>query len=278
MATEQSQSLTVVNTKKDALALFRLLRKLDPQALYLSTDLCSKHRREVVARVKQRLAAGEPCHLVSTQLIEAGVDLDFPLVLRALAPLDSLIQTAGRCNREGKLTMGRVIIFQPGEGGSPGDEYKRRVNITRKLYGAGYRDLNMPEVAYKYFQDFYQVESTDRPKINELRAMFDYPKVAQEFRMIKDDAMNVVVKFGDAAEQEKIAQILSRLKAGTPASRFLLRELQPYTVAVRTTKVPALVKQRFIAPILPDLGEWLGSYDKDAGLIAEDFQAEDLII
>lgn len=277
MATEQPKSLTVVNTKKDALTLFRLVKELDPQALYLSTDLCSKHRREVVSKVKDRLDKGEPCHLVSTQLIEAGVDLDFPLVLRALAPLDSIIQTAGRCNREGKLTLGRVIIFQPKEGGLPGDEYKRRVNITRKLYGAGYRDLNAPEVAYKYFEQFFQVESTDKHKINELRAGFNYPEVARQFRMIDDNTMNVVVRFGEKAEQARINNILDQLKAGTPASRFLLRELQPYTVAVRVNKATRLIKDRFITQLMPDLGEWLGQYDKDAGLVAEDYQAEDWI-
>lgn len=113
---DAAQVLTIVNTKKDALALLDALN--DPEALHLSTLLCGAHRRAVITEVKRRLNAGEACRLVSTQVVEAGVDIDFPLVLRAFGPLDSIIQAAGRANREGKLAgKGRVIIFDPLEGG-----------------------------------------------------------------------------------------------------------------------------------------------------------------
>lgn len=103
MRTER-QALAVVNTKKDALAL---LAALDgPEALHLSTMLCGAHRRRVIEDMRRRLADGEPCRLVSTQVIEAGVDLDFPLVLWAMGPLDGIMQSAGRCNREGRLCPG----------------------------------------------------------------------------------------------------------------------------------------------------------------------------
>ena len=82
------------------------------QVLHLSTNMCQKHRMAVIDKVKNKLKNGEKLILCSTQLIEAGVDMDFPIVFRELAPLESIIQSAGRCNREGKLKKGKVFLFQ----------------------------------------------------------------------------------------------------------------------------------------------------------------------
>ena len=127
----EPQCLAVVNTKKDALALLDALN--DPEALHLSTLLCMAHRRKVMEGIKVRLATGQPCRVVATQVVEAGVDLDFPVVLRAMGPLDRIVQAAGRCNREGRLSQGRVIIFQPAEGQIPPGDYRAGHDIARAM-------------------------------------------------------------------------------------------------------------------------------------------------
>src|SRR5205823_12528509 len=127
-----TQGMVVVNTKADALELLDALG--DPDALHLSTLLCAAHRRAALTEVRRRLDAGEPCRLVATQVVEAGVDLDFPLVLRALGPLDRIVQAAGRANREGKRHQGgTVIVFFPQDGGVPPGPYKTGTDITRIL-------------------------------------------------------------------------------------------------------------------------------------------------
>ncbi len=144
-----SQTLAVVNTKKDAFALLDALN--DPTALHLSTQMCGAHRLATLAEVRRRLDTGEPCRLVATQVVEAGVDIDFPLVLRAIGPLDRIVQAAGRCNREGRLKEGRVVIFDPEEGSSPPGIYRTGLDTAISLL-ANQCDLHEPETYRKYFQ------------------------------------------------------------------------------------------------------------------------------
>jgi CRISPR-associated endonuclease/helicase Cas3 len=155
---EQPSGLAVLNTKKDALRLLDAIDNLsrrvetwqddwvqrlaaalgEATALHLSTLLCGAHRRDVLTEIKRRLDTGLPCHVVSTQVIEAGVDLDFPFVMRALAPLDSIIQAAGRCNREGRLPQkGRVVVFEPEGGGIPHGAYRTGADVSRSLLRGG---------------------------------------------------------------------------------------------------------------------------------------------
>ena len=125
LATEAAvsgQVMVVVNTTADARTVFDTWRGTVPAgvAWHLSTRMCAAHRRRVLAAVRGRLDAGQPVLLVSTQLIEAGVDIDFPVVHRVIAPADSLLQAAGRANREGKLPgMGKVIVVDPPTPGTP---------------------------------------------------------------------------------------------------------------------------------------------------------------
>lgn len=275
---EESQALAILNTKKDALALLDALD--DPNALHLSTLLCGAHRARVIEEVTRRLVAGEPCRLIATQVVEAGVDLDFPLVLRAVGPLYSIIQAAGRANREGNLDKGRVIVFEPVEGGLPRGAYQRATQTTRTLLNAGPLDMNDPAIIQTYFARLYQLECTDRNEIQKKRRELDYPEVARRFRMIDDDTVNVVViEYGTEEERQRVRLILAKLRAGVPPTRRLLRQLQPYTVSLWRRQAIEHQKQGYLSTgqVAPGLWEWLGSYDQVRGLSAADMDADQLV-
>ena len=278
---EERQGLAVVNTKKDALALLDALD--DPEALHLSTLLCGAHRRAVIGKVRQRLKDGLPCRLVSTQVIEAGVDLDFRLVLRAFGPLDGIIQAAGRCNREGKLKrLGQVVVFQPAEGGLPPGSYKTATGITRTLHtsallNGGSLDPDDLDTARQYFQRLFPVTETDAKGVQERRGSLDYPEVADRFRMIDDATESVVITcYGD--RQERVREILEHLRGGDPQARQLRRELQPYIVALYTQQAAQYRRRGLISEVSTGLGEWHGTYDQGRGLTGEGPDPDMLVV
>jgi CRISPR-associated endonuclease/helicase Cas3 len=263
----EKAALAVVNTKKDALALLRALG--DPKSLHLSTSLCGAHRRQAIAEVKARLSAGLPCRLVSTQVVEAGVDLDFPLVLRAMGPLDSIIQAAGRCNREGRMAAGRVIVFEPAEGGLPPGAYRTAVGVTKTLLASGAVDADDPAVSRAYFTRLFQTLSLDPREIQKLRAGLDYPAVAEQFHMIDDDGLTVVVAYGARKERARVQAALDHLRAGRH-SRQIYAALQPYVVSLRAHEARRCGREGWIAPVTEGLGEWTGKYDDRLGLLTQD--------
>ena len=268
---EMPQALAVVNTKKDALALLEALN--EETALHLSTLLCGRHREAVIAEIRQRLGNGEPCHVVSTQVVEAGVDLDFPLVLRAIGPMDSIIQAAGRCNRNGSLDEGRVIVFQPETGTFPPGNYRTATQKTIAMLNAGHNDLDDPDVAAQYFRRLYQDVATDACQVQEKRKALDYPEVARQFKMIDDDTVSAVVT-GETAfraadkleEWPKILDAIAALRRGSKNTRHLLRQMQPWAVSLYRRE--ALEKERagLLDEIMPGLYEWRGAYNEITGI------------
>jgi CRISPR-associated endonuclease/helicase Cas3 len=259
-----SQALVVVNTKKDALALLDALGD-DLAVSHLSTLLCGVHRAEVLRDVRIRLAAGEPCRLVSTQVVEAGVDLDFPLVLRAVGPLDRIVQAAGRCNREGKLpTGGRVVIFDPAEGGSPPGAYRTGLDTAANMLGQGC-DLHDPLTYERYFILLFQGVETDRERIQDLRQSLDYPEVAKKFRLVDDDGAPVVVR--PDGHEATVGGLLAVLRRAGEPPRWAMRRLQRFVVNVRSRLVAVYEGRGLLSEVAPGLWEWLGGYDRLRGLV-----------
>lgn len=208
----EQQALCVVNLKSHAAALLDELKN-DEAVFHLSTNLCALHRRAVLDEVRARLLAGKPCRLISTQCVEAGVDVDFPVVYRALAPLDAIAQAAGRCNREGRLTdgdgnrkHGEVRVFEPEVAGDyrkryPTRAYFQAAEVTRSmLIGTGEAglDLNDPAVFRDYYHRLYDLSKpeTQNKELADALTAVDFVRVAKEYRLIDQSAIQVLVPYG----------------------------------------------------------------------------------
>lgn len=278
---ERPQAMAILNTKKDALALLAALG--DPDAFHLSTLLCGAHRRDVLAKIKARLAAGEPCRLVATQVVEAGVDLDFPFVLRALGPLDAIIQAAGRCNREGRLDRGLTIVFRPAEGGSPAGSYKvgralTEAALTTASYQGRHFDPNDPAAYAAYSRELFAHLSTDREGIQALRAALDFPAVADKFRMIDEATVGVIVRYGEPKERARVRRAIDELAARRGSPRQLRRTVQPFTVPVPANRLDQVLDSAYLRDVTDGLREWLGDYDQRVGLVGTGLGAESSVL
>jgi CRISPR-associated endonuclease/helicase Cas3 len=264
------QVLAVVNTKQDALDLLDALD--DPEALHLSTLLCGAHRRDVIAKIKQRLRDGQPCRLVSTQVVEAGVDIDFPLVLRALGPLDRIIQAAGRCNREGRRERGRVMVFTPARECLPPGPYRAATDVTRALVNSGTLDPDDPASVRDYFRQVFDIVDLDRDTIQDLRAALNYPEVARRVRLIEEETEAVIVAYGDADARQQVRDLIAALQQKPANARLLLRRVQPYLVSIRASMAETYRARGWIEPLadLPGLGIWHRRYDAVRGLAPDD--------
>lgn len=225
------QVLCIVNRRDDAEVLWR---KLPQGAIHLSARMCGAHRATVIADIKDRLKVGESIRVVSTQLVEAGVDLDFPVVYRAMAGLDSIAQAAGRCNREGKLApeKGRVVVFNPPKPSPSGLLLKAEQAAQRVLAGASGEPLT-PANYTLYFDHFYgDVNSYDKEGVMDLlardaaRGEIQFRTAAEKFRLIPDQGQqSVFVQWGEGAA------LIERLKTEGPY-RELMRRLQRHSVTL----------------------------------------------
>jgi CRISPR-associated endonuclease/helicase Cas3 len=253
------QSLAIVNTRRQATDLLGALD--DPDAFHLSTYMCSAHRRKVLDAVRDRLRPpGLPCRLVSTQVIEAGVDLDFPLVLRAVGPLDRIVQAAGRCNREGRLPEGLVVVFTPEDDQIPRGVYRTASDIARTMLSDPGVDLHDPEVFRTFFRALYAARGgTDAEGIEALRGRLDFPSVARRFRIISDDTLPVAVPYGDAT------RVLDALD-DYPGDVRLWRRLQGYLVQVHLGEAARLEQEGLIVQRPSGARAWTGHYDERIGI------------
>ncbi len=262
----ESQSLAIVNAVDDAQDLFDILDH--PHAFHLSTRLCPAHRRRVLDEVIRRLRAGQPVYLVATQVVEAGVDISFPLVLRALGPLDSIIQAGGRCNREGEVKgYGRVIVFKPEDGKMPPGAYQAGTDQTLALlkqYQDGFADrLHSPDLPSEYFQRLYGTQNLDKHNIRRTEEDGQFRETSRRYRFI-EETIGVVVPYTLEHEQATLLKpeaVLSRIVARGTAFRDDWRELQPFTVNLRRRLHKQAVDKGLCVEIVPGVWRWCGAYD-----------------
>lgn len=227
------QALCIVNTRAHARKLFEALGP-DDGHFHLSALLCPAHRAKKLCVIRERLAAGEPCRVISTQLVEAGVDVDFPVVLRAATGIDSIAQAAGRCNREGKLPVrGEVTVFDPECGLPPG--YFRRTADVGALTVRGFSDLLSPDAVRHYFTQLYSFEGADgldtkgilrRLEENARSLSFPFREIAEDFRIIDSDMDSLIIPWDEEARH------LIRELRHTDFPAATARKLQRYTVQI----------------------------------------------
>ncbi len=262
----KDQVLCVVNTRKAAQTVFR---KLSGEGnFHLSTLMCPAHRKAMLAEIRRRLQAGLPCRVVSTSLIEAGVDVDFPAVYREEAGLDSILQAAGRCNREGRRAPedSVVTIFQ-GEDAPP-KLFATAIGAGRLTLGR-FADIASREAVAAYFRDLLDLsgqQAQDREGI--LAKMkwefFPFREVSDRFHLIDSPTVTVYVPWGEGAE------LLERLRAGE-CSRALYRRLGQYGVSAYPDHVRALHGAGALEPL--EDGSFalrdLELYDEATGLSRE---------
>lgn len=283
---ELNQVLCIVNTKSHAAALYSLVRANTSDGVFhLSTRLCAAHRADLLHEIRRRLRAGLPCRVVSTQLIEAGVDIDFPVVYRAVCGLDSLAQAAGRCNREGRRPSGDVFLFEPEK--APPSMFRKQIQAASEV-AACHDDLLSLDAIEQYFRlHYWQRKQTATQGVDgwdsqgimkkfargtKLPWHFQFQSAAEAYRLIADRETPLIVPYGPLG-----SEICDELLRADPVTARLLRRAQRYTVGVLDRELTDLRTSCAVAPTSCEL--WIlqdeRNYDLARGLVTEDGDGRD---
>lgn len=251
--------------------------------IHLSALMCGAHRSLVIGRIKERLDSQIATRVISTQLVEAGVDLDFPVVYRALAGLDSIAQAAGRCNREGRLQQGHVVVFVPPSKAPPG-HLRQAALIGRRLLAEMNDDPLAPHRFEQFFKELYWLKGSNldaKGILQDLAAdqqlRFSFRTAASKFRLIDDSQQApVLVRYGEGAD------LIEVLHKNGP-DRWLLRKLQRYVVNVPRYLHSRLLAEGTIRELYPGVcvQEYDASYDAALGFCpdrSQVYEADELVV
>ena len=236
---DNPRAMCIVNSRKHAYALFQLAKedKNLESVYHLSTLMHSKHRRKVLSEVKEKLKSAENVILIATSLVEAGVDIDFPMVMRSIAGIDSIIQAGGRANREGKIDKGRVLIFEPtSEMGKIPKSILSMVSITQEVVRVLADEAFENTGVHMYFENLYHASSSSNVldtknilsefevRVNQYK--FNFETVAKKYKIIEDNTKSVIVN-----SSEDTNQLVQELRKNI-FKRETIRKLQQYSVSV----------------------------------------------
>ncbi len=288
----REQVLCIVNNRRHARMLYKLIAN-ETGAMHLTTLMCAAHRREVLATVRQHLNDGLPCRLVSTSLIEAGVDVDFPTVMRAEAGLDSIAQAAGRCNRNGKFSAmeSDVLVFAVDENNwSPPPELKQFAQVFRSVQRNLGGDLLAPATVESFFRELYWQRGSQELDAHDLLGLLKNSRpeslpletIANKFHFIENQQMMIVVPYDDVA-RELISDLQFSGRSG-----MIARRLQSYLVHLPKSGFDALRCAGMLRAVAPEkygeqfmVLENMNLYHKKYGLSWDDplfLSAEILVV
>jgi len=261
---QHPQVLCVVNTRRDCLELYG---KMPPGTIHLSASMCGAHRSKIIDEIKQKLKARESIRVVSTQLVEAGVDIDFPVVYRALAGLDSIAQSAGRCNREGgNPEGGKVVVFIPPKPAPKGQLRKAEDSARILLHDP--LDMESGGVFHRFFSEFYsRIEG--RFPYEELLVrdagciQIQFRDAASRFHMVDETQQSMFVRYGES--EGLIDALQKQIRIDAPYGH-LLRKLQRFTVSVAKGQFLKLKSNGLIEEFAPEMFVWNGQYSEMTGV------------
>lgn len=269
---QQKQVLSISNTKAGALRIYESLPK--ESRVYISTWLCPAHRQKMIQQVRTALQAGESCHVSSTQVVEAGVDFDFPDVMfREKAPLDSILQAFGRCNRNG-LGHGVGYVFAPVEGNRLPDYRIGIACVDELLYEQG-RDPYDAQTLRDYYTMLYSQKNLDAHDImQQVEALaFQTLRDSEDgFRLIRTPQEHLVISYGSDEELDKlheaVTQIEKAIKNDEVMPRWAIRRLQKHVVSVYPRTLVKLEETYPLAVthLLLNYHLWTGAYSGTTGL------------
>lgn len=235
---ENPQCLCICLTKDEALQIYQ---RVKGECTYLSTNLCPSHRQQVIQEMKEKLKKGEICRMVSTSIISVGVDIDFPVVYLEENGVDSLIQGAGRCNREGKKSAAESLVHIFSTEKIQNSRFMRQERQCMQLVEQQYSDMTLPDAIKAYFQELYGAKESilDEKGILELSGKVAFATIGEKFKLIEDHTRNLFIPWDDEAKQ-----IEQQLRAGI-FTRELMRKAGKYMVSVWSQKgtQPGLYEQ-----------------------------------
>lgn len=271
---ENYSTLVVVNTKSTALTLYKEVEQLNifDKVIHLSTNMYPKHRKAVIKQISHDISCGKKIVLISTQLIEAGVDLDFHTVYREISPLSSIIQSAGRCNRNATLKKGSVYIFSLENSGTPGSMYETEAQETRILLTEnGVESLHTHDIFNAYYKKICDLYQQSEDEISKERENFNFETVADAYKIIKNDTAPLFIPIAVSQDdKQEIKQLVDKIENKIPFSYDDYKKISQYSVNAYKNFILKYNTKGLLSEYNNVL-VWNGKYSQEYGLETEDF-------